>query len=172
MNQDGTPNRFNMPFGGGAMRYLNAYRQHCENRLTTTFKNHQETAQRLAENASRVATLMAYFDGLDKLPIEYLEKGILLAEYSIKELMRYNDQQQASEKSDSQKLIEWLIKQCKAKSIDRLSYAEAQSKVNPKNLRAKAVFELAIAVLVDKQYIKVIEQEKSRYIYINPAILK
>lgn len=57
---------------------------------------------------------MAYFDGLDKLPIEYLEKGILLAEYSIKELMRYNDQQQASEKSDSQKLIEWLIKQCKA----------------------------------------------------------
>lgn len=172
MNQDGTPNRFNMLFGGGAMRYLNAYRQHCENRLTTTFKNHQETAQRLAENASRVATLMAYFDGLDKLPIEYLEKGILLAEYSIKELMRYNDQQQASEKSDSQKLIEWLIKQCKAKSIDRLSYAEAQSKVSVRALRRKAEFELAIAVLVDKQYIKVIEQEKSRYIYINPQALK
>lgn len=171
-NQDGTPNRYNMPFDGGAMRYLNAYRQHCENRLTTTFKNYQETAQRLAENASRIATLFAYFDGLKKLPIEYLERGILLAEYSIRELMRYNDQQQASEKNDSQKLIDWIMKQCKAKGITRLSYAEAQSKVNPKHLRAKSVFELAIAVLVDKHYIKVIEQDKSRYIHINPAILK
>lgn len=118
---DGTPERYNMPFGDGAKRYLNAYRQHCENRLLSTFQDHQQTAQRLAENASRIATLFAYFDGLTELPIDYLQRGVLLAEYSIHELMRYNDQSTRTQLSNNQKLWAYIVKKCKQYKTDTIN---------------------------------------------------
>ena len=170
-NADGTPNRFNMPFAGGAMRYLNQYRQHCENRLNTVFAEYQESAQRMAENASRIATLFAYFDGETSVSIERIEKAILLVEYSMNELLRYNQQSQASVKNNSQKLADYIVRQCKDKGVTRLIYSEVQSKVNVKALRQKSELETHIEVLTAKNYLKVVTVDNVRYIEINPKAI-
>ena len=94
----------------------------------------------------------------------------MLVEYSIAERLRYLDAK-PTEKTDSQKLIDWIVKQCKVKGVTQLSYADTQSKVNPKHLRAKANFELCINVLSDKKYIQVITLDNTRYIEVNPSLL-
>ena len=169
---NGKPERINMPLAGGAMRYLNAYRQHCENRLTTDFKNFQETAQRLAENASRIATLFAYFDGLPSVTIEYLEKGVLLAEYAIKELMRYNDQQQSTQKNDSQKLIEWIVKKCKAKDCDRLNRTYISCNCPVPMQSNTRLLQQELDNLENAGYIQQQLDGKKKVILINPKLLK
>ena len=161
-----------MPLGDGAMHHLNNYRQLCENRLNDIFKNHQETGQRLAENASRIATLFAYYEGCSIVVKSHLDRAILLVEYSINELMRYNAQMQATQKSNSEKLLEWIIEKCQKSKKDFISYAETQSGVSVKNLRLKETFQPAIQVLVDKNYIKISYDKNKRFIKVNPQLLK
>ena len=125
----------------------------------------------MAENASRIATLFAYFDRELSVSIERLEKAILLVEYSMNELIRYNQQQQTTEKNNSQKLADYITKQCKNKGVTRLIYSEVQSKVSVRALRQKAEFELTIEVLTAKNYIKVVNVDNVRYIEVNPKAI-
>lgn len=168
----GKPKRVNMPFGNGAMQVLADYQQTIENRQAKgrTLEFLKAFASRMAENAARIAALMAFFDNRQAVEIDDLHRAFMLVEYSTAERLRYLDIK-TNEKTDSQKLIDWIVKQCKAKGVNRLSYADAQSKVNPKHLRAKANFELCVNVLSDKKYIQVITQDNTRYIEVNPSLL-
>ena len=165
--------RFNMPFADQQARQTLAnFQDEIEGRQAKgrALEYLRAFASRMAENASRIASLMAFFDCQKSVSVDYLERAFMLVEYSIAERLRYLDAKPI-EKTDSQKLIDWIVKQCKAKGVNRLSYADAQSKVNPKHLRAKANFELCINVLSDKKYIQVITLDNTRYIEVNPSLL-
>jgi hypothetical protein len=165
--------RFNMPFADQQARQTLAnFQDEIEGRQAKgrALEYLRAFASRMAENASRIASLMAFFDCQKSVSVDYLERAFMLVEYSIAERLRYLDAKPI-EKTDSQKLIDWIVKQCKAKGVNRLSYADAQSKVNPKHLRAKANFELCVNVLSDKKYIQVITLDNTRYIEVNPSLL-
>lgn len=165
--------RFNMPFADQQARQrLANFQDEIEGRQAKgrALEYLRAFASRMAENASRIASLMAFFDCQKSVSVDYLERAFMLVEYSIAERLRYLDAKPI-EKTDSQKLIDWIVKQCKAKGVNRLSYADAQSKVNPKHLRAKANFELCVNVLSDKKYIQVITLDNTRYIEVNPSLL-
>ena len=65
-------------------------------------------ANRLAENASRIASLMAFFESRTLLNADDIQRASMLTEYSIHERMRYTDTPQAS-MNDSDKLLNWLV---------------------------------------------------------------
>ena len=165
--------RLNMPFENRQARQALAdFQQRVENRQAkgNAYEFLKAFASRMAQNASRIASLMAFFDCQKSVSVDYLERAFMLVEYSIAERLRYLDAK-PTEKTDSQKLIDWIVKQCKVKGVTQLSYADTQSKVNPKHLRAKANFELCINVLSDKKYIQVITLDNTRYIEVNPSLL-
>ncbi len=165
--------RLNMPFENRQARQALAdFQQRVENRQAkgNAYEFLKAFASRMAQNASRIASLMAFFDCQKSVSVDYLERAFMLVEYSTAERLRYLDIK-TNEKSDTQKLIDWIVKQCKVKGVTQLSYADTQSKVNPKHLRAKANFELCINVLSDKKYIQVITLDNTRYIEVNPSLL-
>ncbi|ATQ84448.1 hypothetical protein KSH_00640 [Moraxella osloensis] len=165
--------RFNMPFADQQARQTLAnFQDEIEGRQAKgrALEYLRAFASRMAENASRIASLMAFFDCQKSVSVDYLERAFMLVEYSIAERLRYLEAK-PTEKTDSQKLIDWIVKQCKVKGVTQLSYADTQSKVNPKHLRAKANFELCINVLSDKKYIQVITLDNTRYIEVNPSLL-
>lgn len=166
--------RINVGFADQHARQVLAdYQQWAENEMRKggKFEHYDTYAPRLAENASRIATLMAFFDGRTALTSDDIERASMITTYSINERMRYTESPQAGE-NDSQKLLDWIVKRGKANHTDRLSYAEVQSKVNPKHLRQKANFELFTSVLADKGYIQIITAKNSKFIQINPALLE
>ena len=165
--------RFNMPFADQQARQTLAnFQDEIEGRQAkgNAYEFLKAFASRMAQNASRIASLMAFFDCQKSVSVDYLERAFMLVEYSTAERLRYLDIK-TNEKSDTQKLIDWIVKQCKVKGVTQLSYADTQSKVNPKHLRAKANFELCINVLSDKKYIQVITLDNTRYIEVNPSLL-
>lgn len=128
-------------------------------------------ASRMAENASRVASLMAFFEGRYTITTDDINRAFMLVEYSTSERLRYLDATPSGEQNDSEKLSSWLVTYCKKNQCKQLPYAEAQSKVSTRALRKKANFELAIEHLIARHHIKVDSVENYRSIVINPTLL-
>lgn len=171
-NSQTTDERVKIGFADQAARQALAdYKQSAQDRKKTVFSKYTAYASRLAENASRIATLMAFFEGRTSLTVNDIHRASLLTEYSITERLRYDEAPPVGG-SNSKKLIDWMVKRCKQQQTDRLSYAEVQSYVSSRALRRKPEFELALAVLVDKQHAKTITQGESRLIQVNPTLLK
>lgn len=164
-HQDGTPNRLNMPFGQGAKQTLSQYQQRIE--------REQAKGGRLAGHtafASRIATLLTFFDGFECLEVDYLERAFLLTDYSMNSWLSYGEQS-GDEPSDIEKLLGWLVKQCKVQMVDSLPYAFAQSNIGVRALRKKEPFALAVQVLYETNHVKLIEDNGKRTITINPCLL-
>lgn len=156
-----------------ARQALADYQQSAQDRKAKgrDLEQYPAYANRLAENASRIASLMAFFEGRTALTVNDIERASLLTEYSIKERMRYDTTPQAG-KNDRQKMMDWLLKQCKSMGENKILYSDTQSRINPKHLRKKADFELLVTVLTDKHYLRVFYEENTRYIELNPVLLK
>lgn len=109
VSEYGEPIRFNMPFGAGAKQKLQRYQNSVEKRQAKGAKFYalRAFASRMAENATRIATLLAFFDGGKELTVSYLDNAFLLVEYAINELIYYNDVQ--NELSKAEKVLQWLI---------------------------------------------------------------
>lgn len=169
---NGTPKRLNMPFGKGAKQVLKDYQQRIEyeQQQGARLANMTAFASRMAENASRIATLLAFYDGCEQLEANYLHKAFLLTDYSMNEWLSYGEQA-SDEPSDIEKLLAWLVKKCKAQMVDSLPYAFAQSNIGVRALRKKEPFALAVQVLYETNHVKLIEDNGKRTITINPCLL-
>lgn len=128
-------------------------------------------ASRMAENASRIASLMAFFEGRYTITTDDINRAFMLVEYSTSERLRYLDATPSGEQNDSEKLSSWLVAYCEKNQCKRLPYAEAQSKVSTRALRKKANFELAIEHLIARHHIKIENMDSYRFIVINPTLL-
>ena len=173
-DNEGNIIRFNMPFKDRqARKALANYQTDKESQLCKGGKleKYASYARRLHENASRIASILAYFDGRRVISADDIHRASLLTDYSISERMRYTDKPQAGD-NDAQKLISWLVNCCNRQSVKELSYSTAQSKVTPKYLRLKYNFELIAEVLESEGYIKIITNGRARTIQVRPELLE
>ena len=175
INKDNEGNiiRFNMPFKNRqARKALADYQTQKESQLCKggQLEKYASFARRLHENASRIASILAYFDGRRFISVDNIHRATLLTDYSMSERMRYTDKPQTGD-NDAQKLINWLVKYCNRQSVKKLAYSTAQSKVTPKHLRQKHNFELMAEVLESEGYIKIITNGRARTIHIRPELL-
>lgn len=173
-DNEGNIIRYNMPFENRqARKALADYQTEKEKQLVKGGKleKYAEYAKRLHENASRIASIFAYFDGRRFISVEDIKRATLLTDYSMNERIRYTDKPQAGD-NDAQKLVSWLVKYCNTRAVKELAYSTAQSKVTPKHLRLKQNFELLAEVLESEGYIKVITNGKARAIQVRPELLQ
>ena len=172
-DSEGNIIRYSMPFKDRqARKALANYQTDKESQLCKGGKleKYASYARRLHENASRIASILAYFDGRRFISADDIDRASLLTDYSISERMRYTDKPQAGD-NDAQKLISWLVNYCNRQSVKCLAYSTAQSKVNPKHLRQKYNFELVTDVLESEGYIKIITNGRARTIQVRPKLL-
>lgn len=172
-DSEGNIIRFNMPFKDRqARKALANYQTEKESQLCKGGKleKYASYARRLHENTSRIASILAYFDGKRFISADDIHRASLLTDYSISERMRYTDKPQAGD-NDAQKLISWLVNYCNRQSVKELAYSTAQSKVTPKHLRQKHNFELIAEVLESEGYIKIITNGRARTIQVRLELL-
>ncbi|MGM8870438.1 DUF3987 domain-containing protein [Psychrobacter sp. 2Y5] len=165
--------RFNMPFENRkARKALADYQTAKERQLCKGGKleKYASYARRLHENASRIAAILAYFNGKRFISADDIHRATLLTDYSMSERIRYTDKPQAGD-NDAQKLIGWLVRHCHKQSVKQLAYSTAQSKVTPKHLRQKHNFELLAEVLESEGYIKIVTNGRARMIQVRPELL-
>lgn len=173
-DNEGNIIRYNMPFENRqARKALADYQTEKEKQLVKGGKleKYAEYAKRLHENASRIASIFAYFDGRRFISVDDIKRATLLTDYSMNERIRYTDKPQAGD-NDAQKLVSSLVKYCNTRAVKELAYSIAQSNVTPKHLRLKQNFELLTEVLESEGYIKVITNGRARAIQVRPELLQ
>lgn len=159
--------RFNMPFADGAKQHLANFQQSIECKILGELKTAKEVANRMAENASRIATLLAFYDGATKLSSQYLDGAFKLVWHSVREFINYGKD---DEKSDAQTVLEWFAdKYIPKHQMSYILYADMQSAITPKKLRKKEILENATDSLESHYYIVVQGQPKT--VFFNPILL-
>lgn len=159
--------RYNMPFGQGARECLATLQQQLEvkQRDGEPLHEYRAFASRVLENTSRVATLLAYYDGLAVLDKVYIEQAVKIAMFSLNERINYFENE--TEPTAAERLLKTIIDKANG---GKVLYSEVQAGA-PKHLRRKQEFELQIAVLQDGNHIKIKEIDSKRVIFINPIYL-
>lgn len=165
--------RANMPYADfNAKKALADYMQAVEvkQRAGGQYAHIRAFAGRMGENTARIACLLALFGGDTSVSVSHIERASAFVDYSINERLGYCDIPD-DDNTDAQMLSDWLIKQAKRHGQACFGYSETQSRVSPKHLRKKAVFELAIDYLIEKEHIRIDCQDDKRIIQINPHLL-
>ena len=152
------------------MKFHADYQQKCEvlQQKGKLYEYSKDIANRLAENACKLATIFAFFDNRLTTTIADYERAIAIVDYCMNERMRYFKEIQTTAKTEPELMIEWFTKRCKDNNINQMGKREFMQKVTPKTLRNKEVFWDNIDFLVEQNYIKFI---KDKTIEINPILL-
>ncbi len=160
--------RVDLPFGENARQYLADFQQFIETRqkVGKDLANFRAFASRMAENATRIATLFAFFDCQKAVNVEYLQRAFLLVEYSINERLRYLDIPNG--KNECEELIEWIINKAKAKNTNVLDKPYITQNA-PNRLRGKKIHFL-LDDLESMGYIKQEKDGRKKLVKINPCL--
>lgn len=131
----------------------------------------QAFASRASQLARRLATVFAYFEGLQWIDTKTLTGACEVVKHSLNEWAMYADIEVKAE-SDAERLIKWFAKYCANKKIDKLAYSSFMNNC-PRPMRgSKQKLEPVLEELVDGNYLKIEEIAKVRYILINPILLR
>ena len=74
--------------------------------------------------------------------------------------------------SDAEKLIKWLIGKCLQQKTDRLAYSYMQTSCPRPMQKNNHLLEMVIQQLEDSNHIKIESLGRTRYVVINPLLLK
>ncbi|MDM1763375.1 MULTISPECIES: DUF3987 domain-containing protein [unclassified Acinetobacter] len=130
----------------------------------------QAFASRASQLARRLATVFAYFQGLQWIDASTLKGACEVVKHSLNEWAMYADIEVKTE-SDAEKLIKWFAKYCSNKNIERMTYSSFMNSC-PRPMRgSKQKLEPVLDELIDSHYLKVEEISKIRYVSINPILL-
>lgn len=131
----------------------------------------QAFASRASQLARRLATVFAYFQGLQWIDAITLKGACEVVKHSLNEWAMYTDIEVKTE-SDAERLIKWFAKYCINKKIDKLTYSSFMNSC-PRPMRgSKQKLEPALGELIDSHYLKIEEISKVRYVLINPILLE
>lgn len=169
----GTPQRIKMQWADGAEQVFCTHMQGIENRQANgqTLEYLKAYASRMAENASRIASLMAFFDGRKIITIDDITRAFMLVEYSTAERLRYLDATPTGEQNDSEKLSSWLVDKARGKNPPMLNRTDAYNGA-PKPMRKNnKVLQNELDNLESMGHIRQMEDGKKKVIYINPKLL-
>lgn len=135
------------------------------------FEYLQEFASRASQLARRLATVFAFYEGLPYIDAKILECACEVVKHSLNEWARYADIEVKKE-SDAQRLIKWLIRKCVQQQSDRHIYSYVQTSC-PRPIQGnKTLLELTIQQLIDSNHIRIELLGRTRYVVLNPILLK
>lgn len=126
-------------------------------------------ASRMAENASRIATLIAFFDKRKTITTDDIKRAFMLVSYSTAERLRYQDATPTGEQTDLEKLSVWLIDKAKGKNPAVLNKSFVTQHA-PNALRGKKLNYL-LDDLESMGHIRLESEGRRRLVYVNPKLL-
>lgn len=172
VSSTGTPQRIKMQWAKGAEQAFYEHMQAIENRQAQgqSLEYLKAYASRMAENASRIASLMAFFEGRKVVTIDDITRAFMLVEYSTAERLRYLDATPTGEQNDSEKLSSWLVDKARGKNPPMLNRTDAYNGA-PKPMRKNnKVLQNELDNLESMGHIRQMEDGKKKVIYINPKL--
>ncbi|WAI87509.1 hypothetical protein SC65A3_00968 [Psychrobacter sp. SC65A.3] len=168
----GTPERLKIQWADGAQQVFCTHMQAIENRQARgqTLEYLKAYASRMAENASRIASLMAFFEGHKVVTIDDITRAFMLVEYSTAERLRYLDATPTGEQNDSEKLSCWLVDKARGKNPHKLSRTYiANNAPNPMRKNTK-LLQSELDKLESAKHIRQEVEGRSKVIFINPKL--
>ena len=123
----------------------------------------------MAENASRIASLMSFFDERKVVTIDDITRAFMLVEYSTAERLRYLDATPTGEQNDSEKLSCWLVDKAKDKRPPILNKSFVTQNA-PNALRGKKLNGL-LEDLQSVGHIRLESDGRRRLVCINPKLI-
>ena len=130
----------------------------------------QAFASRASQLARRLATVFAYFEGLQWIDAKTLTGACEVVKHSLNEWAMYADIEVKTE-SDAERLIKWLIRKCVEQKVSSISKTLAM-KGAPSHLRKAKEFDPCINELIEFNYVRLVTINKSTYIELNPLLLE
>ena len=130
----------------------------------------QAFASRASQLARRLATVFAYFEGLDRIDASTLTGACEVVKHSLNEWATYSDIEVRTE-SDAERLIKWLIRKCETDKANCIPKTLAL-KGAPSNLRKVRAFDLCLNELIESNYLRLVMIHKTQCIELNPLLLK
>ncbi len=169
----GAPNRIKMQWANNeAVQAFEDGMQAIENRQANgqVLEYLKAYASRMAENATRIASLMAFFDGRKTITTDDITRAFMLVEYSTAERLRYLDATPTGEQNDSEKLSCWLVDKARGKNPHKLSRTYiANNAPNPMRKNTK-LLQNELDKLESAKHIKQEVEGRSKVILINPKL--
>lgn len=169
----GAPQRIKMQWADKQTRQVfSDFKQAIENRQAhgQALEYLKAYASRMAENASRIASLMAFFDGRKAITTDDIRRAFMLVEYSTAERLRYLDATPTGEQNDSEKLSSWLVDKARGKNPPMLNRTDAYNGA-PKPIRKNnKVLQNELDNLESMGHIRQLQDGKKKVIYINPKL--
>lgn len=168
----GTPQRLKIQWANGAQQVFCTHMQAIENRQAQgqTLEYLKAYASRMAENASRIASLMAFFEGRNTIDSDDIARAFMLVEYSTAERLRYLDATHNGEQNDSEKLSSWLVDKARGKNPHKLSRTYiANNAPNPMRKNTK-LLQSELDKLESAKHIRQEMEGRSKVILINPKL--
>ncbi len=162
-NSEGEVQRETLQMNEGAVRALVDFYNKIESKLAPTgdLSGYADLANKIHENAARIAGILAVMDDEPVITIEIMQRGIQLASYFLNEIVRLSDLLPASSEVEKAKLIaNWLRKRGGAVEVRHFS------QTGPKSCRTIQNREEAIALLKEKGWL----QEFDRTFVLNPKL--
>jgi len=131
----------------------------------------QAFASRASQLARRLATVFAYFEGLQWIDAKTLKGACEVVKHSLNEWAMYADIEVKSE-SDAERLIKWLVKKCHDQKTNRIAYSNVQTSCPRPMQKNKNLLEMVIQQLIDSNYIKIESIGRTRYVVIHPCLVE
>jgi len=171
---NGEPERIKIQWADSkAKQVFDDHKQAIENRQRKggVFATLKAYASRMAENASRIASLIAFFDERTSITVDDVTRAFMLVEYSTAERLRYLDATPTGEQNDSEKLSSWLVDKAKGKSPPMLNRTYIYNGA-PKPMRKNnKILQSELDNLESMGHIKQADEGKRKVIYINPKLI-
>ena len=130
----------------------------------------QAFASRASQLARRLATVFAYFEGLQWIDAKTLTGACEVVKHSLNEWAMYADIEVKTE-SDAERLIKWLIRKCVEQKNNSIPKAIALRGA-PSHLRKAKAFDNCLNELIEFNYVRLTTINKSTYIELNPLLFK
>ncbi|WP_180075238.1 DUF3987 domain-containing protein [Acinetobacter sp. YH12254] len=130
----------------------------------------QAFASRASQLARRLATVFAYFEGLQWIDAKTLKGACEVVKHSLNEWAMYADIEVKTE-TEAERLARYLINKCNADQTNQLAKTLAL-KGAPSKLRAVKEFNRCLDELVDHNFVRLTTINRTQYIELNPLLLK
>ncbi|MGP5514084.1 DUF3987 domain-containing protein [Psychrobacter alimentarius] len=168
----GAPKRIKMQWADNQTKQVfTDFKQAIENRQAQgqPLEYLKAYASRMAENASRIASLMAFFEGRKAITTDDIKRAFMLVEYSTSERLRYLDATPKGEQNDSEKLSSWLVDKARGKNPPILNKSFVSQNA-PNTLRGKKLNSL-LDDLESMGHVRLESEGRRRLVCINPKLI-
>lgn len=171
----GAPSRIKMQWASNeALQAFEDGMQAIENRQASgqVLEYLKAYASRMAENATRIASLMAFFDGRKTVTTDDIKRAFMLVEYSTAERLRYLDATPTGEQNDSEKLSNWLVDKAKGKIPHKLGRTYISNNAPSPMRKNTKLLQNELDKLEAAGHIKQELEGRMKVIYVNPKLYK